>query len=239
MPLNATKTKCLVMGPNREKAPRYINFKEEKLNVSDTVKYLGIHIDSNINWNCQISHIEKKVKPYIYILNRLRKVLNEQQLLTIYTTIIEPTIHYCDTVWGYCSKTNINKLNRLKRRSARAITGNYDWNIPGTQLMQSLNIPTFEMKRDFDTARLTYKSINEQTAKYLTDKISPVSHKHNTRFNNTNSLTLPRPKHEFARQTFTYTTSHCWNNLNNETRKAITYNDFKNKYRKENPFYKA
>ena len=235
--LNTTKTEFLLIGKDREKAPPQIEFENEKLSVSDTVKYLGIHIDSNINWNCQISSIEKKVKPHIFILNRLRHILNKTQLLTIYNTIIEPTIHYCDTVWGYCSKTNVNKLNRLKRRCARAITGNYDWNIPGGKLMESLNIPTFEMKRDYDTACLTYKAINEQTAKYLTNKISPVTHNHKTRFNSTNNLSIPRPKHEFARQTFTYTTSHCWNDLNQETKKATTYKEFKCKYKKEKPFY--
>ncbi len=85
---------------------------------------------------------------YIHILNKLKHILAQSQLPTIYNTVIEPTIHYCDTVWGYSSLHNINRMNRLKRRSARAITNNYDWDIRGSKLMTNLNIPTFEKKKN-------------------------------------------------------------------------------------------
>ena len=202
---------------------------------SKSIKYLGIHIDSETNWNTQIHFIQSKVKPYIHILNRLRHILNRRDLLTIYNTIIEPTIHYCDTVWGYCSKANINKMNSLKRRCSRAITGNYDWNIQGDTLMQSLKIPTFQSKRNFNTACLTYKALNNGTAPYLSHKFTHVDHNHNTRHNAANNLKTPLPKHEFAKQTLQYTGTKCWNNLDHIIRDAPSYQMFKSTYKAMNP----
>ncbi len=68
--------------------------------MSKSVKYLGIYIDSEFKWNNQIRHIETQVSPYIHMLNKLKHILTQSQLLTFYNTVIEPTIHYYDSVWG-------------------------------------------------------------------------------------------------------------------------------------------
>lgn len=233
--LNATKTEFLILGPNKNRAPNEITFEKENIPTSNTVKYLGIKIDSNLNWNEQIKYIESKIKPYIHILNRLRHILDQKHLLTIYNTIIEPTIHYCDTVWGYCSKTNINRMNRLKRRCARAITNNYDWDIPGESLMSTLNIHQFEQKRNYHTACLTFKVINNLSAPYLSDKLSNINHGHHTRATASHNLLLPFPKHEFAKQTFSYTASKCWNKLPLNIKTTQTFTSFKHKYKQMKP----
>ncbi len=138
--LNVSKTEILLLGPQKAKAPEKLKFSEENICQSNSVKYLGIHIDSDLSWNNQFKHIESKACQYTYtynihILNKLKHILTQSQLLTIYNTVIEPTIHYCDAVWGYSSLHNINRMNRLKRRSARAITNNYDWDIRGSELL--------------------------------------------------------------------------------------------------------
>ncbi len=104
--------------------------------------------------------------------------------------------------------------------------------------MMNLNIPTFEMKKNLNTACITYKILNNQSAPYLTNSFKYVSHTHNTRFNDSHNLQIPRPRHEYARQCLTYTGSHGWNNLDSETKNAATFTIFKSKYRTNHPYYK-
>ena len=47
--------------------------------------------------------------------------------LTIYKSLVQPYLDYCSSVWGYCSKSLSQKLQKLQNRAARVITfSNYD-----------------------------------------------------------------------------------------------------------------
>ncbi len=55
--LNASKTEILMLRPQKAKAPEKLKFSEENISLSDSVKYLEIHIGSDLIWNNQIKHI--------------------------------------------------------------------------------------------------------------------------------------------------------------------------------------
>ena len=47
---------------------------------------------------------------------------NQETLKTIYYSLVQPYFDYCDVVWGDCSKTCADKLQKLQNRAARIIT---------------------------------------------------------------------------------------------------------------------
>ena len=52
-----------------------------------------------------------------------RKLTNNQETLkTIYYSLVQPYFDYCDVVWGDCSKTRADKLQKLQNRAAWIIT---------------------------------------------------------------------------------------------------------------------
>ena len=48
-----------------------------------------------------------------------RKLTDTQE--TLYS-LVQPYFDYCDVVWGDCSKTRAEKLQKLQNRAARIIT---------------------------------------------------------------------------------------------------------------------
>ena len=46
---------------------------------------------------------------------------NQETLKTIYYSLVQPYFDYCDVVWGDCSKTRADKLQKLQNRAARII----------------------------------------------------------------------------------------------------------------------
>ena len=46
----------------------------------------------------------------------------KKSLVTLYKSLVESRLGYCDTVWGNCGETLKNKLQRLQDRAARVVT---------------------------------------------------------------------------------------------------------------------
>jgi hypothetical protein len=77
----------------------YLN--NEKLQVEDTVKYLGIIIDRRFNFNEHIEYVTGKCINFIHALSKSAKInwgLRHDVLRIIYTGAILPTLSYGATV---------------------------------------------------------------------------------------------------------------------------------------------
>ena len=56
----------------------------------------------------------------LYLARKLTD--NQETLKTIYYSLVQPYFDYRDVVWGDCSKTRADKLQKLQNRAARIIT---------------------------------------------------------------------------------------------------------------------
>ena len=66
----------------------------EKTLPINSVKYLGINIDENLNWKQQISDIAIKLNKANGILSKLRHFIDRKTLKSISQAIFEPHLYY-------------------------------------------------------------------------------------------------------------------------------------------------
>lgn len=85
------------------------------LTRSSFVKYLGIIVDENLNWNQHISSLSARLRKLIYIFKQLRNVAPKKLLLSTYKALGECLINYCICSWGGASKTVMIQLERAQR----------------------------------------------------------------------------------------------------------------------------
>jgi hypothetical protein len=105
-------------------------YKNSALPVVDSVKYLGVYLDSKLSWS---THLQKKIFSANHLQFIAKKYLADRHgglntLLTswIFTSIVRPKLLYASLVWASSAtsrKCNISKLEKIYRSSARAITG--------------------------------------------------------------------------------------------------------------------
>ena len=57
--------------------------------------------------------------------------------LFIYYSLVQPYFDYCDVVWGDCSKTRADKLQKMQNRAERIIT-RADCSIRSSDVLSSL-----------------------------------------------------------------------------------------------------
>ena len=85
--------------------------------------FLGVIIDSKLNWTAHILYIKSKISKSIGILLKIRKFLQNNTMRNMYFTFIYPyLIIYCIEVWGNAQHTHLDPLIKIQKKTIRTIT---------------------------------------------------------------------------------------------------------------------
>ena len=111
--LNVAKTNFMIFGNKRFEENYMISINGMNINRVYVTKFLGVHIDSKLNWNEHIyliSVIKTKVAKNVSIMNRVKHCLICSALYSLYCTLILPYLNYCCEIWGNTYKSRIHPL---------------------------------------------------------------------------------------------------------------------------------
>lgn len=160
MTLNWCKSKNLSINPNKTVIipftnRRILNITSPEMNgitipCSKEVKYLGITLDSKLNWNNHIESTHAKAIKALWACKSMfgRKWgLHPRMIYWCYRTIILPTITYGSTIWW--TKTLQNKtqvmLQKIQRLACLGITGGMK-TCPTASMEMILNLPPLHLQ---------------------------------------------------------------------------------------------
>ena len=233
MKMSMEKTKIMLIG-SRQKLNRISESEKYiKLLIDNTpieqirnTKLLGIHKDSSLTWDVQGSHVKKIVIYKIFLLKRIRHFLPKDTRILFYNFYIKPNLEYCCSIWGNCSKENINIIVKLQKRAARLIL-DADFFTPSANLFKELKWIPFSDIVKYHQVSLVYKCIHKISPEYLHDMFSIKldSKRYNLRSSNTGRLDVPK-KHN---RSLSFNGPELWNSLDSETRQAISLSVFQSK----------
>ena len=77
-----------------------IKIDDKKIEPSSHVKYLGILIDSFLNWNFHSDELPTKLSRAIGMLAKIRHYINEKTLTMVYHGIFSSLLLYGSQIWG-------------------------------------------------------------------------------------------------------------------------------------------
>ena len=117
--LNALKTKVIIFSRKHNlQLPRPINLHGLNIEFCKTVKYLGIKLDSKLNWQ---EHIQTTAQKCTKILFASKKMIGDRwgitpdKIIWIYNSIIKPIITYACVTWAPRVLNQQSKLNHLSK----------------------------------------------------------------------------------------------------------------------------
>ena len=122
--LNSSKTEFMLIG-SRQRLSTFqtvpsLSIGDKPIKQVNYAKSLGVYVDCNLSWNIHIDKLCKKIASGIGALKRIRPFVPNYTLLSIFKSLLQPHFDYCSVVWGNCSKTLSNKLQKLQNRAARS-----------------------------------------------------------------------------------------------------------------------
>jgi hypothetical protein len=132
--LNISKTNFVIFHPFNKPLQHNVTLKINRKAImqKDHIKYLGVIIDSHLNWKHHILNVSKKISRSIGVMYKLREYINSKMLLNIYYSLIYSHIVYGIQVWGSACDTELNKILVLQKKSVRMMTKNdYYPQVPG------------------------------------------------------------------------------------------------------------
>ena len=148
-----------------------IKVKGENLMVIEKIKYLGVQIDQNLEWKEHIKYVSSKVARAIRFLKYTKNFIPRNCLNKLYRSIMEPYFRNCCSVWGCCSSTEKDRLQKLQNRTARIITGS-SFTTSALPLIESLSWKTIEELISNETKICVFKAVNGLAPQYLTELFS-------------------------------------------------------------------
>lgn len=123
--LNVGKTNYMLFTNNKNVSAiqdHKIKIGDDEIEHKKMVKFLGIIIDENLNWQNHIEMTKNKISAISYSLKMVKKLLPKQTMKTLYEALIQPHIEYGITIWGGTYETHVNKLSLMQKRIIRNIT---------------------------------------------------------------------------------------------------------------------
>ena len=123
--LNLTKTHAMIFSTNHHTRQQTLNLKIDD-SVIETVcstTFLGVKIENSLSWSSHINYIANKISKVIGAIKKASKVLNRETLLSLYSSLIDPYIQYCNLIWGNAPKTHLNRILILQKWALRIAYG--------------------------------------------------------------------------------------------------------------------
>ena len=122
--LNIDKSNYVLFYPPQRNIQRFsfsLSINNHQLKREYCIKYLGLMIDSNLNWKKQVASVLKKVRRGIGILSKIRHYITIDILKSLYYALIYPFLIYGLIAWGNTYNTTLQPIYILQK-AVRVIT---------------------------------------------------------------------------------------------------------------------
>lgn len=129
-----------------------------KLQRSNCLKYLGVHIDHNLNFKYHISQLSTRTRKLIYVFKTLRHIADLDTLKMVYFAVCQTIFAYCISIWGGAPKSTLIKLEVAQRAILKVMTFS-SFFFPTKELFSCCKVLTVRQLFIYNTIIRTHSSI--------------------------------------------------------------------------------
>jgi hypothetical protein len=216
--LNDEKTEVMVVSSPRISTslqlPDSITIGNATVPYSDSVKNLGVTLDSHLTMHAQILSIVRAVNYELRRIGSIRHYLSEQATQTLVSAFILSRLDYCNALLYGCPQYLLNRLQKLQNNAARLIlrVRKRDHISPHLQALHWLPI---ESRIKYKIACLSFGAFTHTGPAYMTDLIQTYTPTRSLRSSaDTSTLLPPRVSTKsFGERSFSYSAPLIWNSL--------------------------
>ena len=221
--INIAKTKVMSFA-SRSKVKKS---KKVKIRVSgDTLKlvppykYLGLSLDSTLNFGQHIASIVKTISFKMTLLAKMKKILNDNVALQIYKSMLLPYFDYADVIFSRANARDLDRLQTLQNKSLKICLGR-NRRFSTDQIHKQANVPFLSDRRTAHTLNFMY--LQKSNKALLNNR------EIRTRAHDAPLFLVPIPRCEAFKRSVIYFGSTKWNDLVPDIRNIDSYVSFKYK----------
>ena len=212
--LNPKKCEFITFGSHRKLlsfANAHIHIDGERINRVQECKYLGVILNSSLNWNAHIKFVKTKAIKSLYCLKRIRPFITKNTAIMLYRALFQPHFDYCSIVWFNAGKVLIKELCTLQNRALRLILG-VDALYSTSLLYFSIDIAKLELRWKRQAVSFIFKLLHGLLPLSLCSRISLKESKYSLR-NCECKIYLDKPRTNYLRHGGLYRGIQIFNSL--------------------------
>ena len=220
MKLNTDKCHLLMAGNKHEHI--WVKLVYKKIWENNTVKLLGVTIDSQLKFDSHVLNICSKAGRKLSVLIRMTKYLSFDKKKNLIKTL----------TWMFHSRKLSNKINRRQERALRLVYN--DFNSSFQQLLDKDNSFTIHHQNIQSLIIEMYKVVNNLSTDIFVELFTKMQTSYQLR--SQTDFKIPRVRTElFGKSTLRYLGPVIWNTVPLEIKQVNSLNNFKKSIRKWKP----
>ena len=209
---NTDKTKVMVFGSRNCLAELStvnveLKFGQDILQTVTSYTYLGMTLDSQLNYNLHVKKVISSVTSKLIQFRRMRKFLTVKAVLMVYKGMLLPLLEYGDIFMTGTSVVNKKRLQILQNKGLRCAL-NRDIDISTNDLHAEANLLKLKFRREQHTLNFMYDQAQNTTNLKPKSKLSVK-----TRSANKVLLRTKCPRTEKLKKSLAYMGPKKWNDL--------------------------
>ena len=231
--LNDNKTELMLVTYKRtkhlHKLPTSITIGNAQISFKQSVKNLGLTLDSHLTMNAHVSNIAQTCYFELRRLASIRGFLTSTATATLVSDFALSIIDYCNSLLFSFTHDVTSHLQRIQNYAARVIL-----RLPNsssiTTHLRSLHWLPVKARSTYKIACLCYHCHSSTAPSYVTNMLhKKPSHARNTRSSSHIMPLLNRPAHSKATLGNRLFASSVWNSIPNDVRSAPPLSSFKSR----------
>ena len=116
MIVNLDKFQAIIVKKNAKIKDSYpLKINDQIINSENSVKLLGIEIDSKLSFDRHISTLCKKASNQLNAIGRIQKYMGFKEKEVLINSFVYSNFNYCPLVWRFCSSKSMNKIEKNTR----------------------------------------------------------------------------------------------------------------------------
>ena len=246
--MNTGKTEFMLLGFRAQLAKcdlDCIKVCDDEVERVQSLKYLGVYLDSQLNFKDQIKAKCKTCSINLYYIRQIRQYISTKNCQQLVQSLVISHIDYANALYYGLPAITLAPLQRIMNQAAKIVLQK-DREDSATEAMRALHWLPIAYRSQFKIACLVYQALFvDVTPQYLKDLLvvqNTAGARYNTRStvsDGTIKLDPPTTKRKtFADRSFSVAGPAVWKKLPRNVKLATSYNDFK-KQLKMHYFQKA
>ena len=217
--VNHEKSNFIIFSYRKKVALPALKLGSSFINETESTKFLGLILDSHLDFKDHIHFISSKVSKTIGLISKLNEFFPENQLKSLYHTMFLPRISYGIEAWFGASKTASDRIVVLQKRAIRAIY-KLPYNAHTNAYFKSAGILKVNDIYRYQIGIIFFNSVRDGSC-FLNSR----DHDHNTRYRD--NLIVPRMSRSKSQACWLYQGGILWNSLPETLRQSKSIKTYK------------
>ena len=181
-------------------------------------KYLGLVLDSTLNYNLHVSQVLRTMLHKLMLLSKMKKYLRDDVALRIYKSMLLPYLDYADVIFCKATSKDLDKLQRMQNKCLKICMGK-DGQCSTEVVHKLANVPFLRDRREAHVLNFMY--VRKSNVKLLNNR------EIRTRAHDAPLFEISVPRCEAYKRSVKYFGANSWNGLPPGARNTDTYQKFK------------